>query len=137
MATGNQGRDRRIEKMADIQKLYRKSPKQAMQQIKKDPPPLCCPILITEVHNYFEQMCAATPDNASPGPTPIWAWPSSDNSDVMEVEITQQEMRNVFKRLPTRHQAQTIFPIPLTKILETCRKNNCLEDIHHHSDPRN
>ena len=46
------GRERRIREMVDIQKLYRKNPKQAMQQIKQEPPPLRCQIPV-----LMEMLC--------------------------------------------------------------------------------
>ena len=46
--------------MADIQKLYRKNPKQAMQQITQEPPPLRCQIPCQTVQNHFEEHCLPT-----------------------------------------------------------------------------
>lgn len=129
------GRERRIKEMADIQKLYRKSPKQAMQQIKQEPPPLRCQIPCQDVQNHFEQLGSSTPNFDEPGPPPFGSWPATTDGDVMENEITQQEVKAVLKKMP-HHSApgpdyvtythwREVDPAAeiATKILETCRRN--------------
>ena len=71
------GRERRIREMANIQKLYRKNPKQAMKQIKQEPPPLRCQIPCQTVQDYFEQLGRPTPNFDNPGLSPFGSWPTS------------------------------------------------------------
>ena len=129
------GRERRIREMVDIQKLYRKNPKQAMQQIKQEPPPLRCQIPCQTVQNHFEELGRPTPDFDNPGPPPFGSWPTTTTGDVMDGELTQQEVRNVVKKMPyqsapgpdrvTYANWREVDPTStiITKILETCRRN--------------
>ena len=122
--------------MADIQKLYRRNAKQAMQQIRQEPPPLHCQIRCQIpcqiVQNHFEELGSSTPNYDNPGPPPFGSWPVTTDGDVMERELTQQEVRDVMKRMPY-HSApgpdQVMYAYwrevdltssIITKILETC-----------------
>eukprot|EP00731_Ephydatia_muelleri_P034311 Em0054g34a len=83
------GRERRIREMVDIQKLYRKNPKQAMQQIKQEPPPLRCQIPCQTVQNHFEELGRPTPDFDNPGPPPFGSWPTTTTGDVLMEMLCQ------------------------------------------------
>ena len=129
------GRERRIREMVDIQKLYRKNPKQAMQEINQEPPPLRCQITIQDVQAHFELQGSSVPNFEDPGPPPFGSWPVTEDGDVMDRELTQQEVKEVLKKMP--HQSapgpdyvtyaywREVDPTAtmVTKILETCRRN--------------
>ncbi|KAL5510106.1 hypothetical protein EMCRGX_G005586 [Ephydatia muelleri] len=91
-----------------------------------------------------------------PRPTPFGSWPATIDGDVMEREFTQQEVRDVMKRMPyksapgpdqvTYAYCRGIDPTSsiITKILETCRrykkipaswKNSITILIHKGDDP--
>eukprot|EP00731_Ephydatia_muelleri_P013806 Em0007g1116a len=129
------GRERRIREMMDIQKLYRKNPKQAMQEINQEPPPLRCQIPTQDVQAHFVQQGSSVPNVEDPGPPPFGSWPVTEDGGVMDRELTQQEVKEVLKKMP--HQSapgpdyvtytywREVDPTAtmVTKILETCRRN--------------
>ena len=145
------GRERRIREMADIQKLYRRNPKQAMQQIKQEAPPLRCQIPCQVVQDHFEELGRPTPDFDNPGPPPFGSWPATTDGDVMERELTRQEVKNVVKRMPyqsapgpdhvTYANWREVDPTSaiITNILNTCRRNRKVPDsgkLHYHPYPQ-
>ena len=134
------GRERRIREMVDIQKLYRKNPKRAMQEINKEPPPLRCQIPTQDVFAHFEQQGTSMPSFEHPDPPPFCSWQVTEDGDVMARKLTQQEVKDVLKKMP--HQSapgpdyvtyaywKEVDPTAaiITKILETCRRNKRIPD---------
>ena len=98
--------------MMDIQKLYRKNPKQAMQEINQEPPPLRCQIPTQDVQAHFVQQGSSVPNVEDPGPPPFGSWPVTEDGGVMDRELTQQEVKEVLKKMPHQsHLAQIMSPI--------------------------
>ena len=75
--------------MADIQKLYGRNPKPAMQQIKQEAPPLRCQIPCQVVQDQLVELGRPTPDFDNSGAPPFGSWPRTTDKDVMEGELTR------------------------------------------------
>ena len=109
------------------------------------------------VQDHFEELGNSTPNYDNPGPAPFRSWPVTTDGDVMERELSQQEVRDVMKRMPyqsapgpdqvTYAYWREVDPTSsiITKILETCRKdkkipaswkNSTTILIHKGDDPR-
>ena len=129
------GRNRTITRMANLQRLYNSSPKECIDSIRHNPPPLRCEVPKEDVERYFrEKLQPPEGINVEVRP-PFDLWLTVSPSDVMETSITQMEVKGVLQSMdvgsapgPDRIRYRTLKQIDqgmetVTSILNTCRVN--------------
>ncbi|KAL5509989.1 hypothetical protein EMCRGX_G005452 [Ephydatia muelleri] len=72
------GRNRLISRMANLQRLYNRAPRQCMDKVRNTPPPLRCEVSVEEVDRYFRNKFRV-PGNQPAVPTPPLRYGSTQN----------------------------------------------------------
>ena len=129
------GRNRTITRMANLQRLYNSSPKECIDSIRHNPPPLRCEVPKEEVERYFREKLQPPEGINVEARPPFNLWLTVSPSDVMETPITQMEVKGILQSMdvgsapgPDRIRYRTLKQIDqgmetVTSILNTCRVN--------------
>ena len=129
------GRNRTIMRMANLQRLYNRSPRKCMDRVRKSPPPLRCQVPVAEVDTFFKAKYLAPPEQTAPGVPPFPLWDHPKGADLLQDPITLLELKGVLQKADgstapgpdrigyrTWKQLESEHTIVLS-VLNTCRIN--------------
>ncbi|KAL5509857.1 hypothetical protein EMCRGX_G005296 [Ephydatia muelleri] len=126
------GRNRKITRMANLQRLYNRAPSKCMEGIRKSPQPQICTVAVAEVDRFFRSKYEARETREVSAEPPFPLWVQTEDTDVLQDPMTLLELKRVLKKMdgntspgPDRINYRTWKQLEADHAITLCILNTC------------